>query len=90
MLVMMNFLGCLLFYIADWESEDLGGTWVYKYIAATREIPADVLDTHQYVLDLIANHTQPELYLTSLYWAVTTVELLICQPSTFQYVSCCR
>lgn len=73
MMVMMNFLGCLLFYIAHLESGDLDGTWVFKYIQATSNIPDDV-DPDAHVLQLIDNHTQAELYLTSLYWAVTTVQ----------------
>jgi len=72
MLVMMNFLGCLLFYLAHLENEDLDGTWVFKYIQATNSIPDDV-DPDEHVLGLINNHTQAELYITSLYWAVTTV-----------------
>lgn len=68
MLVMMNLLGCLLFYIAYLEDEELDGTWVQKYISATEEV-----NSTEQAVEYIKNQTSPELYLTSLYWAVTTV-----------------
>jgi len=71
MLVMMNLLGCFLFYIAYLENDRLDGTWVQKYISATEDV-----NSTKEALDYISNQTSPELYLTSLYWAVTTVSLI--------------
>eukprot|EP00210_Caulerpa_lentillifera_P000916 g886.t1 len=68
MLVMMNFLGCFLFYMAYLEDERLDGTWIQKYISAT-----EAVESNEDALEYIQNQTSPELYLISLYWAVTTV-----------------
>jgi len=74
MLVMMNFLGCLLFFIAYLEDKSLDGTWLFKYLSGTEDIPDDV-DPDRYILEVIDDRTHSELYLTSLYWAVTTVSV---------------
>lgn len=71
MLLMINLLGCALFIIAEIQHSKLENTWVFKYISGTHDVP-DGNDPIVYIVDVIDSYSQFELYVISIYWAVTT------------------
>ncbi|KAK9809148.1 hypothetical protein WJX72_010205 [[Myrmecia] bisecta] len=68
-MVLINFLGCLWYWTAATQGFD--GTWIAIYSPFVREYgDADGVVNNQTVQDHIP---QLRLYLTSIYWAMTTI-----------------